>query len=71
MLLPEGIPKRIADEIRIAIKNKRTWTPLIDIPLSEELIALLLTHNLRIVYSRKDQSKYKIYVPYRFRTKDV
>ncbi len=69
MLLPEKLPIQIAEQIEIAIKLKKTWTVFMEFPLSDELKEMLLTNNIRVVYSRSNPNKYKIYIPYSFRAK--
>ncbi len=69
MLLPENLPKQIVEQIEIAIKMKKTWTIFMEYPLSDELQEMLLKNNIRVVYSRSNPNKYKIYIPYSFRAK--
>lgn len=63
----EEIPGHLMDAIRKAIEQTETFTDYIDEEISNELVGLLKQHHLLVIPHPKDKSRYKIFIPPKFR----
>ncbi|HMJ46686.1 MAG TPA: hypothetical protein VK498_05120 [Ferruginibacter sp.] len=63
----EGVPQHLIDAIRKAIEQKETFTDYLEEDISDEMTALLKQYDLLVIEHPKDKTKYKIFIPPKFR----